>query len=231
MKKSPLLLSLTLFVLVLASSCVNQTKTEHKTPEPQQELSVPEKIAQAHGYQNWKKVNEIQFAFNFKGGNREFKRSWVWQPKQNTVQMQWDTLTYSYDRKKALDSISKRYDAGFINDRYWILLPFNLMWDKDAYTYETKENQPAPISADSLNLLTIVYESEGGYTPGDAYDIYFDKDYIIREWIFRRGNQSEPGSISTWDTYQEINGLKLVTNHSYPNGSRLFITDLKVKSD
>ena len=32
------------------------------------------------------------------------------------------------------------------------------------------------------------YLSEGGYTPGDAYDIYFNEDYMIKEWTFRKGN-------------------------------------------
>ena len=219
-----------IFGVFLLHGCVSKQKSEEQSnTDTSKELSVPEKIAAAHGYENWNQIEEIQFSFNFEGGNRTFKRSWAWQPKTNTVQMQMDTVSYSYDRSQPLDSIARQVDRGFINDRYWILLPFNLIWDKEGYTYETQEKQVAPISADTLNRLTIVYKSEGGYTPGDAYDLFYDKDFVIREWIFRRGNQPEPGSISTWEDYKELSGLKLVTTHNYPNGNRLFISDLEVK--
>lgn len=222
------ILPVCLIVLLLGlSQC--KPKVE-ETEQEEIQLTIPEKIAHAHGYENWKNVEEIAFAFNFKSPRGTFKRSWTWQTKANTVQMQMDTLIINYDRSQELDSLAMRYDRGFINDRYWILLPFNLMWDKASYTYETTENRVAPISADTLDCLTIVYKSEGGYTPGDAYDIFYDEDYTIREWIFRRGNGEEPNSIATWENYKEVGGLKLVSDHNYPNGNHLFITGLEVKT-
>jgi hypothetical protein len=215
-------------LLFLFAQCKPKAEEPAEPVEPQ---TVPEQIALAHGYDNWKSVEKLSFSFNFEGGNRTFKRSWVWEPKTNMVEMQMDTVQVRYDRKVALDSLNIPYDRGFINDRYWLLLPFNLMWDKEGYTYENKAKQLAPISADTLNCLTIVYKSEGGYTPGDAYDIFYDKEFIIREWAFRRGNQEEVSLVSTWEDYQEKGGLKLVTNHNYPNGNRLFVADLEVTTE
>ena len=48
-----------------------------------------------------------------------------------------------------------------------------------------------------MQKLTIVYGDEGGYTPGDAYDFYFGDDHIIKEWVFRKGNATEPSTMTT----------------------------------
>ena len=95
-----------------------------------------------------------------------------------------------------MDSIAMKTDASFINDKYWLLAPFNFVWD-DGVTFSEKKHVIAPISKDTLDQLTLVYSDEGGYTPGDAYDFYFGKDYIIKEWAFRKGNNSIPSLIST----------------------------------
>lgn len=99
-----------------------------------------------------------------------------------------DTVVYN---RTSMDSLTKKTDASFINDKYWLLAPFNLVWD-EGVSFSEKENVVAPVSKDTLNQLTILYGGEGGYTPGDAYDFYFGKDYIIKEWIFREANNSIP---------------------------------------
>ncbi len=80
-----------------------------------------------------------------------------------------------------------------------------------------------------MQKLTIVYGNEGGYTPGDAYDLYFADDYMLKEWIFRKGNQKEPSMATTWEDYAEINGLKLAQTHKNNEGFKLYFTNLEVK--
>jgi hypothetical protein len=79
-------------------------------------------------------------------------------------------------------------------------------------------------------LLTITYGSDGGYTPGDAYDLFFDSDYKIKEWVFRKGNDSVPSMINTWEDYKDFNGLKLATMHKDSTGSfKLYFTNISVQ--
>jgi len=81
-----------------------------------------------------------------------------------------------------------------------------------------------------MDVLTIVYDNKGGYTPGDAYDLYFDDDYIIREWVFRKANQAEPSMTTTWENYTAINGLKLALDHKTAEGNfNLYFTGIKVE--
>ena len=220
----------TLFFLVSISliSCKSDKKAEESVEEVEPQ-SILEKVALAHGYDNWKNVEEIAFTFNVDRDSSHFERSWVWNPKTNKVThiSGSDTLRYS---RKNMDSTAFKTNAGFINDRYWLLAPFNLVWDKDNFAYEQKKEEVAPISGKPMQKLTIVYGNEGGYTPGDAYDFFFGDDYLIREWVFRKANQAEPSMTTTWEGYSDINGLKLVRDHKKKEETfNLYIDGISVK--
>lgn len=196
--KSTTLFATILFILI--SNFIYSQKTE-------QEITVLEKIANAHGFQNWKNINELKFTFNVDRDTMHFERSWVWKPKTNDITSVTAKETIQYNWS-SMDSVAYKTNAGFINDKFWLLIPFQLMWDVDNINYE--ENQSiAPISQKSMQKLTIVYGNEGGYTPGDAYDLYFEEDFIIKEWVFRKSNQKEPSTTTTFEDYKVINGLNL----------------------
>ena len=236
MKKVFLLLSLCTFVLACNE---NQRKTDSSEPSNNREfipdhdanpaLSTAETIAYKNGFEQWKDVSEINFTFNVDRGKNHFERSWVWKPQSDLVVMRTAKDTVSFERSK-LDSINTKYDASFINDKYWLLAPFNLLWDEDATIITERENVIAPISKDTLNELTITYGNEGGYTPGDAYDIYYGKDFMIREWVFREGNDSLPSMLTTWEEYQTHKGMKISTMHKDSTGNfKLYFTNVSVK--
>ena len=222
MKSLSFLLSL---LVILFTSCKHETKKE--TVEPAQELTTAQKIANAYGFEHWKDVTQLKFTFNTSRG----ARSWTWEPKtQNVILVnKGDTIAYN---KAKIDSTSLEADHAFINDKYWLLAPFQLVWDKSAAISDvTKEN--APISKTEMNKITITYPPDGGgYTPGDAYDFYFGDDFIIREWIYRRGNQPEPSLTATWEDYQDFNGLKLATMHKNADDTwKLWFSDVSVKTE
>ncbi|KAB7529480.1 hypothetical protein F8C76_16805 [Flagellimonas olearia] len=219
---------LSIFVLAIFIGC----KTEPKTPstvEATPEKNIPELIADAHGLANWKSVNQIDFMFNVDRDSTHFERSWVWKTKENEVTAisGADTLTYN---RKSMDSIAQKTNGGFINDKYWLLAPFNLVWDAGNYSFGHSMSEKAPISGENMQKLTIVYSSDGGYTPGDAYDFYFKDDYIIREWTYRKANQEEPSLTTTWEDYAEINGMQISRSHKKADGSfHLYFSQLKVQ--
>lgn len=214
-----------LFVILgLLAGC----KTESKKVASEENVSILEKVAHAHGMENWNKVSEIRFTFNVDRDTMHFERAWVWNTRSQEVRgiSRGDTVLYN---RKMVDSLSQRADAAFINDKYWLLAPMNINWDRDNLTYSVEEKVPAPISNDSLTKLTVVYGNEGGYTPGDAYDFYLGDDYLVREWVFRKGNSPEPSSVSTWEGYQELSGLKISTMHKNKEGNfSLYFTDVEV---
>ena len=136
-----------------------------------------------------------------------------------------DTVHYN---RKAVDSTMAQWDASFINDKYWFLAPFQLVWDKDSFTYEYTEATPSPIAQTPMQKLTIVYGNEGGYTPGDAYDLYLDEGNMVREWTFRRGNKPAPGSDASWEGYKDMDGMQLATMHQLGGNAKLHFSGVSV---
>ncbi|MDY8138605.1 hypothetical protein [Aquimarina sp. 2201CG5-10] len=238
------LLALFLLVLLSCNSTVKDNPKENsedfvKTIDSESNsndstkkiLSTTEAIAQANGFNNWKNVKEIQFTFNVDRDSSHYDRTWKWRPKENLVTLLSTKDTVEYNRTQ-MDSTALKVDPGFINDKYWLLAPYNLIWDADSFTSTLQVNQIAPISKSKMQKLTIVYKNEGGYTPGDAYDFYFQGDFIIKEWAFRKGNAPESSLITTWEDYKDFNGIKIAKTHNRNEGNwKLHFTGINVLTE
>ena len=207
-------------VFIVLSSCKSNQKEE-------KQLTVAEKIANAHGFEHWNKVSRIDFTFNIDRDSSHFERSWQWKPKTNQVTLISKGDTIAYNRSQ-IDSTNLQADRRFINDKYWFLAPFNLVWD-EGVTISESTIEEAPISKKSLNKITLTYSNEGGYTSGDAYDLFYGDDFLIKEWVFREGNVKEPSMITTWENYKDFNGLKIATEHKKPQANwNLNFTNINV---
>ncbi|WP_296313463.1 hypothetical protein [Winogradskyella sp. UBA3174] len=217
-------LYLGLICLLLVSAC----KSETPTTEEIKDATIAEKIANAHGFENWKNVEEVKFTFQvdrdtIKGSSR----SWTWSPKKGSVIFEANYGSIEYTRSQ-MDSTHVGTDKGFINDKFWLLVPFQLIWDASAKISESKKAE-APISKDELNMITLLYSNEGGYTPGDAYDIFYSDDYLIKEWVFRKSNTEEPTMATTFENYKNYNGIKIATDHKMAGGNwNLNFTDVSI---
>ena len=221
-------LYISLVCLLILSSCKSEKK-ETTIEKEVIEMSIAEKIANAHGYERWKDVEKVAFTFkvdrdSIKGNGRR----WTWEPKK-------DIVTYSIGRdsivvieRSKIDSTNINLDKAFINDKFWFLVPFQLVWDTSATISEPKKVE-SPINKEQLDMITVTYPIEGGYTPGDAYDIYFDENYLIKEWSYRQGNSLKPSLSNTFENYQDFNGIKIATDHKKDNGNwNLNFTDVGI---
>ena len=218
-------------IFLIVHSCRENPSDKGKinASESDVELTTAETIANKYGIGNWNSVSELKFTFNVDTGERHIERSFAWNPKTEDVVFMNATDTISYNRKASLDSMQIQADKRFINDSYWLLSPFKLVWD-EGVLFSEEENVIAPISKDTLQKLTILYKGEGGYTPGDAYDFYYSDDYLIKEWGYR-GDNAEKASMSTsWMKLESFNGLKINTVHQDSIGNfKLYFTSISVK--
>ena len=193
--------------------------------------AIAQKIANAHGIENWQKVAQIEFTFNVDKDTTHSERSWVWQPKSNDITLitKKDSIHFNPSNLSTEDI---KQDKKFINDKFWLLIPFQLVWDQG-----TSISEPivatAPVSKSKMNKITLTYPSEGGgYTPGDAYDLYFEDDFLIKEWTFRRGNQEKPSLVNTFENYQDFNGIKLALEHKRATDNwNLYFSNVKVTTE
>jgi hypothetical protein len=215
-----------LLILVLSISFACKKKEE--TTGIEKELSIADKIAHANGFENWKNVTQIDFTFNVDKDTMHFERSWSWKPKTGDVTLNSGKDTIAYNTK-SVDSISLNADKSFINDKFWLLAPFQMVWDSGTSISEPVK-EASPINKTQLNKITLTYTNEGGYTPGDAYDFYYGDDFMVKEWVFRRGNSKEPTMITSWEDYEDFQGLKIAKVHLKPEGNwKLHFTSIKVK--
>src|SRR6516225_10355078 len=76
----------------------------------------------------------------------------------------------TYHRSQAT-GVPEDIDANFLNDQYWLLLPFHVIWDTSA-TVTNEGMQKLPLGNRSGEKLMVKYPSEGGYSPGDTWDVY-----------------------------------------------------------
>ncbi|TXD84588.1 hypothetical protein ESY86_05915 [Subsaximicrobium wynnwilliamsii] len=212
--------------------CKSETKktddTSANPSEEKVELTAFENIAKAYGIDKWKDVKEIDFTFNVDTDGKHFQRAWQWQPKTNDVVMMTEKDTVRYNRA-SVDSLSLKADQAFINDKFWLLSPFQLVWDEDVHI-SVPVKEAAPISKTQLNKITLTYLGDQGYTPGDAYDFFYDDDYMIKEWNYRKGNSETPTMSTTFENHEDFDGIKIAKDHKKADADwNLFFSDIKIK--
>lgn len=217
-----------LFVITVALTSCNDAKKNQEKIENDPNLEIYEKIAMASGFEEMDSISQIRFTFNVKVNDSvRSERRWVWNLKSDKVSLTEKDSTMSYIKKDSLAEEDKYIDRRFVNDSYWLLFPFQLKWSNAEFS-EVKTAE-APISGDEMQMLTVSYPSQGGYTPGDSYDIYFDDEYMIREWVYQPSG-SDRKSPATWEDYKDYEGIKISTMHKSEDGSfQLYFTNISVE--
>lgn len=212
-------------LLIALTGCKDGPETKPTANE--KELAVVEKIAQAHGLENFEDVTELRYTFNVKvNDSLRTSRTWTWKPDSNQVTLatQDSTITYNHQSEA---SEHEWADQRFINDQYWLLFPFHLVWDEMDWQHDQKAT--APISGELMQRVTVTYPSDAGYTPGDVYEVYFGEDFMIREWVYRSGGSEENPFATTWEEYRDFSGMKISTMHKNKDGSfQLFFDGVEV---
>lgn len=183
--------------------------------------TIAKQIAQKAGQASLDNYSEIQFTFQVVRDNKVLNsREWTWNLKTQDVKLVSGTNTVTYNRAKPMDSLQIQADKSFVNDSYWLLPEFKFYTDSGT-TIVSKPPKLAPIANKSLNLFTITYGGDGGYTPGDAYDVYYNDDFIIQEWAYRAGNGEKINLQNGFSNHQTFNGLTVATEHLFADGKTM----------
>jgi hypothetical protein len=190
---------------------------------------IAKKVADAYGFTNFKNAKAITFTFNVKRDTSVTYRSWNWNIANNIVTLTTPKETLTYNTDTIQSAATKSVDQKFINDQYWLIFPFHLIWDS-GFTLTTKAAQVSPISKNAQTMLTVQYNNKDGYTPGDAYDLYLDANYMITEWSFRKGGAEKPSLSTTWQDNIIVGGLTIATNRVNADGKfSIYFTGVTVK--
>jgi hypothetical protein len=122
------------------------------------------------------------------------------------------------------DSISFYTNRGkgiWINDAYWLFMPFKLKDSGVTLTYIGEDTTQMGKLSDKLQLT---FENVGN-TPQNKYHIWVDRsDNLVKQWaFFRENNMEEPNFITPWDDYAKYGNILLAGDRGERD-----ITDIKV---
>lgn len=102
------------------------------------------------------------------------------------------------------DSVTKFVDRGnriWINDAYWLVMPFKLKDSGVTLTYVGEDSTQAGELAD---LLELRFE-EVGVTPQNKYQVWVDKNsHLVTQWsYYPNAEDEEPRFIIPWLNYEK----------------------------
>src|SRR5580692_2102445 len=150
----------------------------------QQRAPILDQIAKTFGIDSWDQVEAVRYTWNGEiTGLFKAAHKWEWEPKTNKVTFEGvgkdgKPVKVSYVRSdlgSQSDAVKNEVDPSFVNDNYWLLFPFHAYWDTSA-TVTDQGMHKLPTGSGSAGLVTVKYPSEGGYTPGDTWELYVGKD-------------------------------------------------------
>jgi len=193
-------------------------------------MGLRQAVSMSYGFANWDQIQEIRYTFNTQSSKGHSARSWTWRPIEGRVTLEVEgkeTVTYlQSDIDDDTPEELRKIDHRFINDSYWLLFPFQLVWSQQTVT--DAGESPLPIGEGIGYKLIVQYPDKGGYTPGDAYDLYMDNAGMIVQWDFRKGG-GDTSRPMTWDNTIDLGPIRVCTDHTNADQSfRLWFNGLGV---
>lgn len=244
MKLSILLLWTSLIMLIACQSETQEASTEQPYGNPpaegfneaasdQKAIEIADAVMEAMGGRKaWDTTQYIYWNFF---GNRAL----LWDKQTGNVRIESprDSTIYLiniYDNTGKVmkngeeithtDSLQKYVDRGkgmWINDSYWLVMPFKLKDSGVTLTYKGEDTIMGGHAADVLQL----HFKEVGNTPQNKYDVYVEKNsHLVKQWAYyREAAMDTPNFVTPWNDYQKHGSILLGGNR----GERA-ITDIKV---
>ena len=202
-----------------------------------QKPPIVEQMAKTYGLDSFGQIDAIRYTFNIPAF--KISRTWTWEPKADRVTYEGKDkdgkpVKVTYVRSQLAsqhDNVKKEIDPGFINDQYWLILPFHIAWD--AANVEDKGPQKVPGGKGSARHVVVKYTSDVGYTPGDTWELYVGSDNRIQKMVFHHGGTAKPSLVdATWEGYKKAGPLLFSTDHhgtADGHPVQIFFTDIAVK--
>lgn len=124
------------------------------------------------------------------------------------------------------DSLKKYLKMGkdaWINDSYWLVMPYKLKDSGVTLKYIGVGNTEDGRNADILQLTF----ANVGVTPDNKYHVWVDKETrLVTQWaFFEKFTQEKPGFSNPWTGYQEYGKIKLSDGRGKGSLSKIQVMD------
>jgi hypothetical protein len=228
-----------LAIVVMLSACNNQDETRGANPaadgfdlansDPAAVELADSIMLAMGGWENWNNTRFISWNFF---GNRNL----VWDKKKERVRIESlkDSITYLVNLKDLtgrvwvkdqeiteVDSLNKMLNRGksiWINDSYWLVMPFKL---KDSGVTLKYLGEDTLVTGDRCNVLQLTFSNVGD-TPQNKYHVYVDlADNLVKQWAYYSdASQDSANFIRPWDNYKKYGKILLSADRSDGGGPR-----------
>lgn len=206
--------------------------------DPQAIQIADEVMEAAGGRKNWDNTRHL--AWNFLG-----VRNLVWDKMGNRVRIETPSkemialldmntmegsIQVAGEEITDADSLNKYLDQTYvqwINDSYWLVMPFKL---KDTGVTLTYIGEDTTLSGERADVLGLTFE-DVGKTPQNKYAVYVDKESkMVSQWDFFVDASDENPRFSTpWQDYQVYGSIKLSSDRGQLGDRVMQLTPIYIK--
>lgn len=228
MKKLNLLLQIS--AIILMAACSTPAPKEESKPEnpaapgfsaasDAKAIAIADEVMKAMGgRKNW---DDTRYLFwNFFGG-----RTLLWDKYTGDVRIEVPSRDYkiiineksmegklwmSGEEVTQPDSLTKYLERGkriWINDSYWLVMPFKLKDSGVTLSYVGKDTTQ---TGEQSDVVRLTFESVG-VTPQNAYNVWVSEtDNLVKQWAYY-ANATDSAARFTlpWDNYQQMGKILL----------------------
>jgi hypothetical protein len=101
--------------------------------------------------------------------------------------------------------------SAWINDSYWLVMPYKLKDSGVALKYVGEQKDSA---GNSCDVLQLTFQAVGR-TPDNKYHVFVDQStQLVTEWTFWKSyTVDEPRSLGPWKNWQRFGKIMLADNH------------------
>jgi hypothetical protein len=181
------------------------------------------------GWENWQNARFI--SWNFFG-----RRDLIWDKKQDRVRIESpsDSITYLLNLNNvtgkiwvkgqelppgdSLNNMLKRGKSIWINDSYWLVMPFKL---KDSGVTLKYLGEDTLMDGKPCNLLELTFDNVGD-TPQNKYEVYVDlADNLVKQWAYYSdAKQDSANFVRPWDNYKKYGNILISADRSDDGGPK-----------
>lgn len=186
------------------------------------------------GKKAWDETRYI--SWNFFG-----RRNLIWDKQASRVRIESlpDSTIYLLDMKTGkgrvrvrnvelveadtLEKMLKRAERIWINDSYWLVMPFKL---KDTGVTLKYLGEDTLSTGKSCNVIQLTFANIGS-TPENKYHVYVDRsDNLVKQWAyFEKASQDSASSIWPFDNYKRYGTILLSADRSDGKGPKAVRVD------
>lgn len=197
-------------------------------------------MAAMGGRENWDDTRYI--SWNFFG-----RRNLVWDKKKGNVRIESlpDSTIYLVNindltgrvqikgneitEPDSLQTLLARAKSIWINDSYWLVMPFKL---KDTGVTLKYLGEDTTLTGLTANVLELTFDNVGD-TPDNKYRVYVDlEDNLVKQWAYYKdASQDSASQIWPMDNYKKYGNILLSADRSDEKGPRDVRVDEKLPEE